>query len=45
MSQLRECPNCLKYNVGINLEEKDDSMVCPVCESVFGKPKKIPPKK
>jgi len=45
MSQPRECPNCLKYNVGINLEEKDDSMVCPVCESVFAKPKKNPPKK
>jgi len=45
MSQLRECPNCLKYNVGITLEEKDDSMVCPVCESVFGKPKKTLSKK
>ncbi len=45
MSQLRECPNSLKYNVGINLEEKDDSMVCPVCKSVYEKPKNIPPKK
>jgi len=42
MSQLHECPNCLKYNVGINLEEKDESMVCPVCELIYGKvlPKK-----
>jgi len=45
VSQLHECPNCLKYNVGINLEEKDDSMVCPVCESDYGIPKKIVPKK
>ena len=42
---LHECPNCLKYNVGISLEEKDYSMVCPVCESVYGKPQNIPSKK
>ncbi len=42
MSLLHECPNCLKYKVGIALEVKDDSMVCPVCESIYGKvlPKK-----
>ncbi len=42
MSLLHECPKCIKYKIGVTLEEKGDSMVCPVCESVYGKslPKK-----
>ena len=35
MSQLQECPNCIKYNIGVTLMEKDGSMVCPVCESIY----------
>ncbi len=35
MSQLQECPDCIKYNIGVTLMEKDGSMVCPVCESIY----------
>ena len=35
MSQLQECPNCLKYKIGVTLEEKEDSMVCPACDSAI----------
>ena len=35
MSQLYECPNCLKFKIGVTLIEKDDSKVCPVCESAY----------
>jgi len=45
MSLLHECPNCMKYKIGVILEEKDDSMVCPVCESIFGKTHNFLPKK
>jgi len=45
MSLLHECPNCLKYKVGISLEEKDGYMVCPVCDSSYGKPQNNSPKK
>jgi uncharacterized Zn finger protein (UPF0148 family) len=45
MSLLHECPNCLKYKIGVPLEEKDRHMVCPVCESIYGKTQNILPKK
>jgi uncharacterized Zn finger protein (UPF0148 family) len=45
MSLLHECPNCLKYKIGVPLEEKDGYMVCPVCESIHGKTQNILPKK
>jgi len=45
MSQLHECPNCLKYKIGVTLEERGKSMVCPVCESIYGKTQNILPKK
>ena len=45
MSLLHECPNCIKYNIGVTLEEKEDSMVCPVYESIYGKSQNIHPKK
>jgi uncharacterized Zn finger protein (UPF0148 family) len=45
MSQLHECPNCIKYKMGVPLEEKDESMVCPVCESIYGKTQNILTKK
>jgi len=45
VSLLHECPNCLKYKMGIPLEEKDGTMVCPVCDSIYGKPENSPSKK
>ncbi len=42
---LHECPNCLKYKKGVTLEEKDEGMVCPVCDSIYGKPQKTLPQK
>ena len=35
MSQLHECPNCIKYKIGVNLRGKAGSMECPVCETVY----------
>jgi hypothetical protein len=37
MSQSPECPNCLKYEIGVPLREEGDSLICPVCESIFSK--------
>ena len=35
MSLLEECPNCIKHKIGVPLREEGDSMVCPVCESIY----------
>ena len=35
MSLLHECPKCLKFKIGVPLQRQGDSMVCPVCESVY----------
>ena len=32
MSQLHECPTCLKLGIGVALIKKDDCMVCPICD-------------
>ncbi len=42
MSGFTECPNCVKDKVMIPLRSDGNSMICPLCESVF---LKIPPKK
>ena len=35
MGGFPECPNCIKDKVIIPLSEDGDSMVCPLCESVY----------
>ena len=42
MGEFPECPNCVKDRLSVPLRFEGDSLVCPLCESVYGKtlPKK-----
>ncbi len=35
MGEYPECPNCVKDLLGVPLRYEGDSLVCPLCESVY----------
>ena len=35
MGECPECPNCVKDHLGVPLSYEGDSLVCPLCESVY----------